>query len=162
MKAPEPPWTAADIEYLTAKWDEGLSAGIISQTINRSRSAICGKIHRLRLAGHSFKRGPDTIVARKAYGNGHGRKRDPKPERTFRIVFRAAKIPEPTPVDLSHAKPWLERQWGQCSTPVGGEGADTISCCAPSGEHRYCPAHRAVMFVKPPKRLDRLAMRSAA
>lgn len=47
-----------------------------------------------------------------------------------------------SPLAGSSPKPWLERAFGECAWPVGGEGADTISCCLPAMLGRpYCPAH---------------------
>jgi len=141
-------WTPADIAELTRRWDDGESAGVIAQTFGRSRSAICGRVHRLRLAGHVFQRKPTMQPVIKTDGPKIRRSK----ERTVRIAapaFREARFPRPTPVDTSHAKPWLARTYGQCAAPVGGEGADTLSCCAPSGEHTYCRAHRAIFHVRP-------------
>jgi hypothetical protein len=41
---------------------------------------------------------------------------------------------------------WTERAFAQCAFPVAGEGADTLSCCAPTGGKVYCPAHRKIMY----------------
>lgn len=51
------------------------------------------------------------------------------------------------PLPESNPKPWLERAFGECAFPVSGEGADTLSCCAPSGERTYCKDHHRIMFV---------------
>lgn len=46
-------------------------------------------------------------------------------------------------------RPWTTRKPGECAFPVGGMGADTLSCCAPTGRTgdvwQYCPVHLAVM-----------------
>lgn len=152
-----PDWTPDEIDYLTVHWDAGESGGSIAKNLKRSRSAILGKIHRLRQCGHVFTRGPDTKIARLANGGG---KRTRQPTHPPRAPPRAPRInaalPPPTPVDLSHARPWIARAAGQCACPVGGEGADTLSCCAPSGEEIYCPAHRAILQVAPKESAGRL------
>lgn len=44
------------------------------------------------------------------------------------------------------AKPWLQRGFGECAYPVGGLGADTLSCCLPVAVKAYCASHAAAMF----------------
>jgi GcrA cell cycle regulator len=69
---------------------------------------------------------------------------------------------EPTPIDIggavagSEPRPWLDRGPRDCPWPVGGEGADTLSCCAPK-DGRYCSAHNAIAFLpaSTAKALDR-------
>jgi hypothetical protein len=59
--------------------------------------------------------------------------------------------------DISHARPWLERQEGQCAWPVKGDGLEVWSCCAPVATNltrrhhwphlgQYCAAHMAALY----------------
>jgi hypothetical protein len=49
MRAAGVPWTEVEIETLKRDWLNGKSAGLIARCLRRSRSAICGKVHRLGL-----------------------------------------------------------------------------------------------------------------
>lgn len=45
------------------------------------------------------------------------------------------------PLGGSSPRPWIARAFGECAWPVGGEGADTLSCCLPSPGTTYCREH---------------------
>ena len=47
----------------------------------------------------------------------------------------------PCPSRLWMPRPWVTRRRGECAYPVAGRGADTLSCCRPSGPAQYCPGH---------------------
>jgi hypothetical protein len=47
--APESLWSSPEIETLTRDWLSGLSATLIGQKLQRTRSAVCGKVKRLGL-----------------------------------------------------------------------------------------------------------------
>jgi hypothetical protein len=42
-------WSSPEIETLTTDWLSGLSAALIGQKLQRTRSAVCGKVKRLGL-----------------------------------------------------------------------------------------------------------------
>jgi hypothetical protein len=50
------------------------------------------------------------------------------------------------PAIAAAPRPWISRRDGECAFPVGdAEGMETLSCCNPSGEERYCAPHAAAM-----------------
>ena len=62
-------WDDASMEALRLKWLQGRSAGVIARELNKSRSAIVGKIRRMGLTRrgttislHSVRRGDVSIV----------------------------------------------------------------------------------------------------
>lgn len=64
------------------------------------------------------------------------------------------KLPPPREIDISVAaepKVWTERRFGECAWPVDGVGADTRSCCNPTGGKTYCRTHEAVRVGSMPK-----------
>lgn len=61
-------------------------------------------------------------------------------------VLEPLPIPLPAPASRSAPRPWVSRRIGECAYPVGGEGADTLSCCAPVARSCYCAEHAARMF----------------
>jgi hypothetical protein len=48
-------WAAADVATLKRLWSEGYSAGRIASEMERSRSAICGKVDRLNLPARPLR-----------------------------------------------------------------------------------------------------------
>jgi GcrA cell cycle regulator len=105
-------------------------------------------------------------VKRERYG---GARAVPKPPRLViagnNAVVVVPEAPEPwivtspsVPLPNTTPKPWMEREFGECTWPVGGEGADTLSCCAPIHKQSWCKAHfkLGVLPVQPAKiRIDR-------
>lgn len=61
------------------------------------------------------------------------------------------------------AKPWMEREPGECAFPVGGRGEATLSCCARTIPGKpYCSHHFARMYRPPEGLLSDSAMAQAA
>ena len=137
-------WTPEQTDYAVKLWNEGLSAYAVSTAIkksfgvHRSRNAVIGRLHRL----------------------GHGRPAPASPREAAKKVARALNVVLKRPVyklpvepkasdrpqivaDVSNARPWLERAFGQCAFPIGERGA-VMSCCAPT-EETYCALHRQIM-----------------
>lgn len=156
------PWNdPANVETLTTLWGEGWSSGQIAKRLGLTRNCVIGKVYRLglkrneaaqlnlrQLAGHGLHK-PARVMRPKAV-------KRPKPEPARKVVggppaaaiIRRAEakpipLPEPqeAPVSLLHAKPWTERQFGECTWPVSGEGADLHSCCAKVFKRNWCRAH---------------------
>lgn len=146
-----PVWSDEEIQTLIRLWNQGLAASAIGKTLKRSRSAVCGRVDRLRRAGHVFLRPLVTKVERTTRAKAgkvstHDiRSADAWPHRP---LPKFASI-----TDATHAKPWTERAFGECAFPISGTGAETFSCCAPTRGRTYCGLHRAIMFAapKPPK-----------
>lgn len=144
-------WTDARIAELARLWAAGISAsGIAERFGDVSRSAVLGKLHRLRLL-----RSREAASAPRRYEGPAG----PIPARPSQALPRLAPTapPEPprsswreevfAPLPQSRPKPWLERALGECAFPVGGDGCDVISCCetATPGS-AYCPDHHRAVF----------------
>lgn len=161
-------WTEERTAELVRLWDAGESATAISEQMGlATRNVVIGKIHRLRKAGYPMSRAAQTreqiqenakaqraaheIRRRKLEAAGVKRRKGSSPETC--APFSAAVRTPPTPpviIDVTFAKPWLERVFGECAYPVAGEGADTMSCCFKTVDGaRYCPGHHKVMFRKP-------------
>jgi GcrA cell cycle regulator len=142
---PQPSWwTTERLDKLSELVIQGLTAGQICNALGAaSRSAVCGKIFRLGLRsseGPSKPRLPGRKVAKAA------RERVPRAPRP--VVTKGTDYAAPIlHVVPDTAKPWLERQFGECAFPVCGEGADTFSCCAPT-EGTYCPGHYSLTHVR--------------
>lgn len=167
-RASPPPvfWIPERVEVLTDLWKRGFSCSQIAKRIGGcSRNAVIGKIHRMSLQSRSAEVVEAALALggrMKAYGSRDGSPRPKRPTRPkVQVHARAPRLspyvpPTPTPVDASFARAWTSRRFGECAAPISGEGADTLSCCTPCGDHTYCKAHRAVLFVKPKDSADRL------
>lgn len=159
------PWTEERTNDLIKRWDSGESAGEICNRFRCTRSAVIGKIHRLRQQGRITRvdapRTPgDGVSSNKARARVKRERRTQAP--TLRAVPRPPRA-EPRPprpaIDYSNAKPWTERRFGECAFPIGS-GADALSCCAPTGGATYCGPCRGLMYrpVQPtPKQTRKLA-----
>lgn len=146
-------WTDARIAQLTRLWTEGVSASGIAEALGDvSRSAVLGKLHRLRLLTSR-----QTPAAPRRYDGPTRAARPPRRMDPPQPVPLAARPPEPprspwreavfAPLPDTVARPWLSREPGECAFPVGGDGGALISCCAGvKPRSAYCPAHHAVVF----------------
>jgi GcrA cell cycle regulator len=171
-------WTPEREHTLTTMWMSGSSGSEIALVLRVSRNAVIGKVRRLKLAyrtpteiSHNMNRvrnGERAKGGAAAVRKARERSANPKPAKTpavkslpvaSAIVRRASlaaqPLPKERPFDVSHAKPWTVRKFGECAFPVSGEGADTLSCCLPAPEGSYCPAHRKLMTARPTSEAQR-------
>jgi GcrA cell cycle regulator len=156
-------WTDARIAQLMRLWTEGVSASGIAEALGDvSRSAVLGKLHRLRLLrsrkpASTPRRydGPALVavplssampacLVSACAGSPAGRPipaTAPEPPRSPWREAAFKPLPGTTP------RPWLSRTFGECAFPVGEDADGPVSCCAkvkPRGG--YCPAHHAIAF----------------
>lgn len=148
-------WTDARIAELSRLWAAGVSASGIAEALGEvSRSAVLGKLHRLNLLGtrksasapQRYRASTTPASPARAAGPfAPTPPRDPSDQRLGATAsWRAAAF---TPLPGSAPRPWLTRGFGECAFPVGEEGRELLSCCAPiKGRDAYCAAHRAVVF----------------
>jgi GcrA cell cycle regulator len=150
-------WTDARIAELVRLWQGGVSAGGIAETLGDgvSRSAVLGKLHRLGLLGSrkaaaAPRRYAGSVPPAPAPALASGRPPPPP--------LRLAEVPSAPPVTAwrtaafvtlrgTTPRPWLTREFGECAFPVDGEGAATLSCCAPVRRGSvYCAAHHRIAY----------------
>jgi len=150
-------WTDARIAQMTRLWNAGVSASGIAEALGDvSRSAVLGKLHRMRLlrsrAAASAPRRYDGPMSAPARASS-----PPRPATRRPAASAPQEPPEPpkspwreaafTPLPGTAPRHWLSRAFGECAFPVGGEGEGLISCCAPTQPRSaYCPAHHAIAF----------------
>jgi len=149
-------WTDERVALLTKLWGEGLSGSQIAKKLGGlTRSAVIGKVHRLKLPGRERPAAPARV---KRPPMSRARQSDAG-RAVATTKLRPLQPPAPpVVVTAEHAKPWTERRFGECAYPIAGEGADTVSCCAPT-EKTYCKAHSAAMFA--PSKANETLKRSA-
>lgn len=149
--APSPPpfWTPERVETLKALHADGLSASNIANEIGCSRSAVIGKLFRLKLPSTRLKRFVNASAAQKKRAEREQRYRG----LAAHIVERAS-----SPVEFTEAPPSiddlaiperqrvrsvLELEHHHCRFPVGTPGTPEAFFCG--GEaiagRPYCAAH---------------------
>lgn len=151
-------WTPERISQLRRWWtDDGLTADEIAARFKFcTRSAVLGKVNRLgwqrgRPSAPTKFRAPPVKTSLQRDTVANANKTRP------RVAAPKTKpLPAAPRVTRQFSKPWTERAFGECAYPIAGEGADTVSCCAPVARwttplNGYCTAHAAAMFVKAPK-----------
>jgi GcrA cell cycle regulator len=145
-------WTDERVELLEKLWGEGLSCTQIARKMGGvTRNAIIGKVHRLGLPRRRLKKVRGAGVARptstQAPTHGFSTLRVSAQGKVFRVPPARPLPPAPAIFDVTAAKPWTERAFGECAFPVSGEGADTLSCCRKVLEDaRYCEEHFGLIY----------------
>lgn len=136
-------WTSTMDDILKAGWQAGLSEPQIAKQIGRgfSRHSVSSRRRRLKLPERAPEVRRDTLVL----SNQSRRKQfSPPPEPPKGTAkMKVFEIPLPG----TQPRPWLTRRpFVECAWPVGGEGADTLSCCAKVEDPKtpYCPGHMAM------------------
>ena len=149
LKKPRPPrfWDLPEpLAMLRELWAAGVTVSEIGAKMSAtfgqkiSRNAVVGKAHRIGLA-FEFPRASHTNVET----NRVRLKMAAREKRIKRERIEQAKIERETVIlaDVSFARPWIERESGQCAFPLG-KRYEVMSCCFPTDE-TYCKAHRQVM-----------------
>lgn len=142
-----------------------------------SRNAVIGKLHRSKCYSRPTKASPR--YTRPAVRSVAPPKRQPQPKGVGAFVLpsqrgaggrnahiaalvqnAAVKLaPHPDvakragafePLPGTEPRIWTERPFMGCAWPVGGEGADTLSCCAPTDGRTYCATHHAMAHTASP------------
>lgn len=173
------PWLPEHIEAMKTLWRRGMSASLIAKELvherrSPSRSAVIGKLHRLGITADcrdpwqpitrepngrppsapKVKTEPIRIVNARAVAAKarvtKGAKIDRFNARSIPLDHRPDTAPLREVADVTNAKPWIKRGTLECTWPVSGEGADTLSCCSPIERGSWCAAHALIGF-NPPK-----------
>lgn len=164
-------WTPHDDAKLIEMWNRGDSAGMIAVALRKvSRSAVIGRVYRLRKAGADLRSSPPqstrpdrlpSIKRNRSTANGaqnrvKAKARDHAPGRFVLVPMNRTSEPQPpkvtvdatafSPLPDSTPVPFLSRKWGECAWHVGGEpGPDMLCCGLPAPDRdgpRFCAAHR--------------------
>jgi len=148
-------WTDARIAQLTRLWTEGVSASGIAEALGDvSRSAVLGKLHRLRLLRSRQTAAPPRRYEGPAKGFGAHPPLQESPASRRPLVTPPPEPPRApwdeaafAPLTGTFARHWLTREEDECAFPVGGDGDALLSCCARvQPRSAYCPAHHAIIF----------------
>lgn len=155
-------WTEERLATLIKRWADGDSAGAISKVLKISRSAVAGKVHRLRESG---------VPMRSAPGGGMTKGEREAAESVWIKPLRAKKAAEPRvvrpppPPIVDKPAPAgvigiLELTADTCRYPLGDPRAEPFGFCGKqavltpamikSGRNPlpiYCREHNAIAFI---------------
>jgi GcrA cell cycle regulator len=147
-------WTDERTELAVKLWQGGKTAAEVAKELGGvTRNAVIGKMHRMGLAGGSTRRVfTDGLhwkerekLRRRLESAGRAQPTRATVEKREQAIKQAPApkpLPLPPPVLLTgQERRWTAREFGQCAWPVAGEGAETLSCCAPTNGKTYCPTH---------------------
>jgi GcrA cell cycle regulator len=149
-------WTEARIDLVRTRWAEGISAANIAFELGGgiSRSAVIGKVHRLKLTQHGRQKPPRP----------HGNKGQPKAKSIIKRVAARQKI---AAAPLPPAEPYVEQQDEgvdvtaligllkltdqTCKFPIGDPLLPGFGFCGkqPEPEKVYCAHHCAKAYHRP-------------
>ena len=132
-------WSTSVTHTAVTMWKAGKSAAEISIEIGVSRSAVTGKMHRLKLAsGKEQRERPKKATAE------HGRKGGFNPNFNVPPVRSApASIKAWLPLPGSTPKSLLDAD-SRCKWPIGDD--PILACCEvrSNGHPSYCETHRRI------------------
>ena len=160
-------WTAERIDSLRKLWAQGETAAAIAARLGGlSRSAVLGKIFRLRLDGASTKpnkqsgRKAKTAKKRKSQAKAAGAASPPQPASPIADFFarrrrgaRNGAMTSPPEVVSSH-KTLFELTNNTCRWPHGRPGSRTFFFCGAAGADLergipYCESHMRRAYTVP-------------
>jgi len=139
-------------------WNAGNAASVISRELGISRSAVTGKVDRMRKKGHKLiehRKSPTGIakpppvgakVFRSKHMVGGGQTGKPRQLQESKLVDSQADIRAPGQLD----KPWGTR--GECQWPTWGPDKRTGLVCglpvdAAQPSRAWCPFHGGIAYV---------------
>jgi hypothetical protein len=130
-------WSTIQAEMLADGWRGGRSSGEIARALGVSRAAVANKRKRMGLPSRA---GVIAEVAMRVTGKRnlmHG----------VQVKTQTRRDRASAPLAGSSPRLWEQRLAGECCFPVGGAGADTLSCCLPVTVEGgwYCAGHQAIL-----------------
>ena len=154
-------WTEERIERLKDLWAEGYSASRIAGMLGAgiTRSAVCGKVHRLGLSDRR------TTVSLRGVANGNGAvvsqsqpTRRPRlyfgvPRRKLQVISNPEPQARPDPaiweaVPGKKPVPLMEVEADMCRWPLGDPGDENFGFCGcpKVPGYSFCASHKQLVF----------------
>ena len=134
-------WTDEQIQKLTMYWREGKTAAQIARLIRgKSRNAIIGKAHRLKLD----KRDNPLVTIKLKNGAKFPAERIVKKHHlTVKKEERLARASEINEKIFGPGRAMIDLKPSECRWPVG-----KVFCSAKTENHVYCNQHRSIAYVR--------------
>lgn len=137
-------WPADWVDTVKRMHGEGLPYSAIAKALGATREAVSAKCQRLGLVRSPEVTRANNVAASAAKrGTSYAPRPAPAPRPAKLGSPIKAKAPkaQPKAEEIALApRPWITREFGECAWPVGGEGADTLSCCNAT-LFTYCAQH---------------------
>lgn len=157
-KMPEQRWSSIDEQMIVNLWNDGYTGYEIARVLKTTRSAILGKISRMRKSGMEFKR--DYLPMEERVANAKLRKAPhPNPlskTKTMKLAYipKAGEIKPPTPIPTKapvpiNCKPipFSKLTNKTCKFSVSGNlPADYLFCGAPVHKNCLCEDHYKICY----------------
>ena len=168
MGIEQKPWSYADDAKLRELWETTPSSKLAA-IFGRSRNAVIGRAHRMKLppkrfrSGNKTKSAPKRAVTQKLRTSGVTNQRptslsdhvrSPLSSHAVAADAGAGEISPFAPLaPVALPVPLLELTARSCRYIVEGEGEYALFCNAPRLEHGpYCPSHAARCYTAPERR----------
>ncbi len=130
-------WTAEEEKTLRTLWSEGGSGSEIGKIMGRTRNAIIGKVHRLKLAGR-----PSTVARNLAAKKPKPKPREPKPKQKSPVDNLPA-LPVEVPPSVWEPLPFVRsaplEEVSGCRWPL--ENGECCNAGLASTRASYCETH---------------------
>lgn len=129
-------------------WESGLTGGDIAKELGTTRSAILGKLRRLRLDGHVSYRMKAKVDLKKAT------KKEIRVAKSFNINRKASRLVQP-PMPLPKPRPikhepikFMDLTPFSCRYIVNeGHASTFLFCGKPKTTRAYCEDHAKICYV---------------
>jgi GcrA cell cycle regulator len=154
-------WTEDRVALVKTLWIAGKSAQEVADALNRAapremrvtRNAVIGLVHRKGLSNNGrapaarparpVKQAAERLAATNRakaaiVSRMNAEPAKPRPPKVEAVPLAAIESP--------NARPWMEREFGQCAWPLGEAGA-IMSCCNPVSRGSWCEGHAAVGYL---------------
>lgn len=156
------PWTAERIDLLTMLWKDGQSASQIARQFDHlfTRSAILGKVHRLKLSIEpGIKKHASYGIPGSLGRRPDGYRRKPLPKAPAVRVAKSIVTPaRPEPIARTSAActfAELAAGDGRCRFPFGEPRAPDFAFCGLPADGAYCPGHTQLCHTPAAPRQDK-------
>ena len=132
-------WTDELVEILKAKWADGASATVIASEMMVTRSAVLGKVFRLKL---TKRRVPQPKTPERPYK----RRKSPWRPQDRPVVHLTRGMNNLPPDQSSYAVSLLDVRRDQCRFPLNDPGPEFMFCGAPT-DATYCDRHSRICYI---------------
>ena len=149
-------WTDERVDELKARWTKGETGTQIRIAMGAaSRSAVVGKVHRLKLEARAKPNGQrhdngqvNRNALRRKRANGQAPKIMQHIDGLVFIARGKTVVVEQPPEDFKNPKPFIELENCDCHWPGAGEvGPELLFCAAPViNGHSYCLRHCRIAY----------------
>ncbi len=143
-------WTDERITLLRQMWQDGNSASVCAKSLNCTRNAVIGKVHRLDMPKRISTQFARARAKPKKYVSGQFRKSRAKQSvvpfyGATKPVTRKVAMPAPLPPNCEPVR-LLALFNGACHYPVGEATGERQMFCGMATGSTYCAYHARIIY----------------